>query len=203
MKTMTRREYLATLLAVDRYEPSTPEEEAALLVGFPNVEPGVRPYGQRVLVQIRYARRRTASGIEIPHETQDTEKWNTGIAQVLMLGPLAFKKRDTLQPWGEGAWVEVGDYVRAPRFGGDRWEVPLPDTEVIDARKAELAKLEAELAALDRVKDREGAVEMRLLQRRKGLQSEPPPMLIQFAMFNDFELIGEVLSNPVEMRVYV
>lgn len=199
MKMMTRAEFLSALPALGKYVPSTSEEEAALAYGFPNVEPGVIPFGQRVLVQIRYARRRTASGLELPGETQDTEKWNTGIAQVLMLGPLAFKKRDTLQPWGEGQWVEVGDYVRAPKFGGDRWEVEIPDTESIDARKAELAKVETELLAAKGKDD----LEMRLYTRRKGLQSTPPPMLIQFAMFNDFELIGEVISNPVEMRVYV
>jgi hypothetical protein len=28
-----------------------------------------------------------------------------------------------MEPWPEGAWCEVGDYIRVPKWGGDRWEV--------------------------------------------------------------------------------
>ena len=27
-----------------------------------------------------------------------------------------------MQPWPEGSWANVGDFVRVPRWGGDRWE---------------------------------------------------------------------------------
>jgi hypothetical protein len=60
----------------------------------------------------------------LPEETRETEKWNTQVAKVISMGSLAFKKRDTLEPWPEGTWIEVGDYVRMPKWGGDRWEVP-------------------------------------------------------------------------------
>ena len=53
----------------------------------------------------------------------ETEKWNTMIGKVLAVGPLAFKKRDTMEPWPEGVWCQVGEYVRVPKWGGDRWEV--------------------------------------------------------------------------------
>jgi len=59
-------------------------------------------------------------------ETKETEKWNNMVAQVLEIGPLAFRKRDTMEPWPEGSWCEVGDYIRVPKWGGDRWEVPIP-----------------------------------------------------------------------------
>jgi hypothetical protein len=62
-------------------------------------------------------------------ETKETEKWNNMVAKVLMIGPLAFKKRDTMEPWPEGAWAQVGDYIRVPKWGGDRWEVPVPGDE--------------------------------------------------------------------------
>jgi hypothetical protein len=39
---------------------------------------------------------------------------------------VAFHDRDTLKPWPEGAWVKPGMYVRCPKYGGDRWEVPVP-----------------------------------------------------------------------------
>ena len=43
------------------------------------------------------------------------------------MGPIAFKKRDSNEDWPEGAWCEVGDYVRVIRWGGDRWEVDYID----------------------------------------------------------------------------
>ena len=49
------------------------------------------------------------------------------VAKVIAVGPLAFKKRDTMEPWPEGSWCEVGDYIRVPKWGGDRWEVAVPD----------------------------------------------------------------------------
>ena len=27
-----------------------------------------------------------------------------------------------MQGWPEGSWCEVGDYIRVPKWGGDRWE---------------------------------------------------------------------------------
>jgi hypothetical protein len=51
------------------------------------------------------------------------------VAKVIEIGPLAFKHRDTMQPWPEGSWIEVGDYIRVPKWGGDRWEVPLPNAD--------------------------------------------------------------------------
>jgi co-chaperonin GroES (HSP10) len=63
-------------------------------------------------------------------ETKETEKWNNQVAKVIAIGPLAFKKRDTLEPWPEGNWVEVGDYVRMPKWGGDRWEVVYGDPKL-------------------------------------------------------------------------
>ena len=104
--------------------------EAALQEAFPAVDPGAVPVGGRVLVQWRQTRKTdTASGIELVEETKETEKWNNQVAKVIAVGPLAFKKRDSLEPWPEGNWVEVGDFVRMPKWGGDRWEVPFGDKE--------------------------------------------------------------------------
>jgi len=104
--------------------------EAALQEAFPAVDPGAIPVGGRVLVQWRQTRKTvTSSGIVLVEETKETEKWNNQVAKVIAVGPLAFKKRDTLEPWPEGNWVEVGDYVRMPKWGGDRWEVPFGDKD--------------------------------------------------------------------------
>jgi len=43
---------------------------------------------------------------------------------------LAYKNRNTMEPWPEGSWCEVGAYVRAPKYGGDRWTVRSGDEEI-------------------------------------------------------------------------
>jgi hypothetical protein len=48
------------------------------------------------------------------------------VAKVIEVGPLAFKHRDTMVAWPEGAWCSAGDYIRVPKWGGDRWEVEVP-----------------------------------------------------------------------------
>ena len=105
--------------------------EAELQEAFPDVDPGAIPVGGRVLVQWRNSKSTvTASGIVLVEETKETEKWNNQVAKVVAVGPLAFKKRDTLEPWPEGNWIEVGDYVRMPKWGGDRWEVVWGDARL-------------------------------------------------------------------------
>ena len=95
--------------------------EQTLEEAFPAVDPLMAPYGGRVLVQLRAVKEKvTSAGILIPEETKEAEKWNTMIGKVIAIGPLAFKNRDTMQPWIEGTWAEVGDYVRVPKWGGDR-----------------------------------------------------------------------------------
>ena len=98
---------------------------------FPPIDPGVQPFGSRVLCQIRRAKTKTKGGIILSGETRDTETWNTQVAKVIGMGPLAFHNRNTMEPWPEGAWVSVGDFVRAPKYGGDRWSVRTEDGEEI------------------------------------------------------------------------
>lgn len=106
---------------------------ADLREAFPAVDPGAKPLGARILVQLRRTKKTvTSAGIVLVQETKETEKWQNMVAKVIAIGPLAFKKRDTMEPWPEGSWCEVGDYLRVPKWGGDRWEVPVPgedDTE--------------------------------------------------------------------------
>ena len=93
---------------------------------FPQVDAGATPLGARILVQLRRAKNKTESGLFLVQETKDTEKWQNMVGKVLVIGPLAFKNRDTMQPWPEGSWCEVGDYIRVPKWGGDRWDVQVP-----------------------------------------------------------------------------
>jgi len=90
---------------------------------FPPINPGVKPLGSRILVQLRSSKRKTKGGIILTGETRETEQWNTQVAKVRAVGPVAFHNRSTLEPWPEGEWCEVGQYVRCPKYGGDRWSV--------------------------------------------------------------------------------
>lgn len=90
---------------------------------FPPCDPGVEPLGSRVMVQVRTPKKVTKGGIHLIQDVQETELYNTQVAKVIGLGALAFRSRKDMTPWPEGAWCEKGDFVRIPRFGGDRWNV--------------------------------------------------------------------------------
>ena len=103
--------------------------EDAMAEAFPAVDAGIIPFGSRVLVQIRTPKSKSSGGIILSTDTKDTEKWNTQVAKVVAVGPVAFKNRTTLEAWPEGDWCKVGDFVRVAKYGGDRYEVPLNNNE--------------------------------------------------------------------------
>jgi co-chaperonin GroES (HSP10) len=97
---------------------------------FPEVDPGIIPFGSRVMVQVRRAKSQTRGGIYIPEEARKTEASNTQVSKVALVGPLAFKNRNTMDMWPEGAWCNPGDFVRTPKYGGDRWTVKKDGEEI-------------------------------------------------------------------------
>jgi len=102
--------------------------EQTLEEAFPNLDPLMSPFGGRVLIQLRAVKEKvTSAGIFIPEETKETEKWNTMIGKVIDIGTLAFRNRETMEAWPEGAWAQIGDFVRVPKWGGDRWEIDFED----------------------------------------------------------------------------
>ncbi len=103
--------------------------ENAMIEAFPAVDAGIQPFGSRVLIQIRTPKKVSRGGIILDTGTQDTEKWNTQVGKVISLGPLAFKNRNDMTPWPEGDWCTVGEFVRVAKYGGDRWEVKVPDSD--------------------------------------------------------------------------
>jgi len=104
--------------------------EQTLAEAFPIIDPLMAPYGARILVQLRAVKEKVSSaGIFIPQETKETEKWNTQVGKIISIGPLAFKKRESMEPWPEGSWAQVGDFVRVPKWGGDRWEIDFKDEQ--------------------------------------------------------------------------
>jgi co-chaperonin GroES (HSP10) len=96
---------------------------------FPACDPGITPLGARVLLQLKSVKRASKGGIILVDETRESERVQSMVAKVLALGPIAFKNRDTLSEWGEGMWCAVGDYVRVPRWSGDRFTIPNPNDQ--------------------------------------------------------------------------
>lgn len=122
---------------------------------FPTVDCGVKPFGSSVIVQIRRAKAQTKGGLYIPEEARKTESSNTQVARVVAIGPLAYKNRNTMESWPEGAWVMKHDFVRVPKYGGDRWAVEFGDEE------------------------------------------------IEFVMFNDLDIRGQITGDPLKMRAFI
>lgn len=104
----------------------------AVKVSFPDVDPGIVPFGYLVLVQLRTPRRLSQGGLIIPDETRDAERYRVQTGLVRAMGPSAFKRRDTLEPWPEGNWCYPGHFVRCPMYGGDRWVVPVSGGQTKD-----------------------------------------------------------------------
>jgi co-chaperonin GroES (HSP10) len=94
---------------------------------FPEVDPQFRPFGAKILVQVRRVMRKSKGGIILTSESTDTEAWNMQVGKLIAIGPVAFKNRRDNSEWPEGKWASVGDFVRFPRHLGDRIHVPLDD----------------------------------------------------------------------------
>jgi len=94
---------------------------------FPDIDPGSRPTGNQVMIQLRTVQKTSRGGIVLVEETKDFNKGNTQVARLVKVGQIAFHDRTSGEVWKEGAWAEIGDIVLAPRYGGFRFEVPIPD----------------------------------------------------------------------------
>ena len=93
-----------------------------LQTAFPEIDPGVEPLGARVLIQLRTVRSKTSAGIVLVEDTKQFNKAASQLGKVVALGPIAYCNRNTGKRWPEGVWASVGDFVRVPKYGGDRFE---------------------------------------------------------------------------------
>jgi len=128
---MSMVENAALQLFMGKFWPWKSKEQAVTVDKgnkyFPVVDAGVAPFGSRILVQIRAAKSVSLGGIIFTDNTKDTERDNTQVAKVLAIGPLAYRNRNNMKQWPEGAWCEVGQYVFVPKYGGVRFERKVPN----------------------------------------------------------------------------
>jgi len=93
---------------------------------FPRVEPGAKPAGAKILVQLRTLKEKTQGGIVLAVDTKEFNNGNTQLGMIVAVGGIAFRDRSTGELWREGQWAEVGDLVILPRWGGFRFEIDIP-----------------------------------------------------------------------------
>jgi co-chaperonin GroES (HSP10) len=144
----------------------------ALEMAFPAIEFAHQPCGEFVIVQLRSARRFSASGLDLSAAKQ-TEEDNTQVALVAAIGPGCFKNRSTGELWPEGPWYKVGDYVRCPKYGGDRIT----------------AKVKYHLP------ERMVGVQMR--------DAEEVEDDVVFAVFKDRDIHAVVTGDPLQVKAYL
>lgn len=90
---------------------------------FPDVDPGIRPVGYKILVQLKRVAEKTKGGIILAADTRDADQAVAVVGRIVALGGSAYRDRITGNRWVDYPWVEVGQFVRVPRFGGDRFVV--------------------------------------------------------------------------------
>lgn len=95
----------------------TPEQAAEVRELFPDAPTPYRPIGRFVTVQDRLPRVKTKRGIILTDMSRDEDQLRMNIGRIAAIGPRAFTDE-----FGNATEPEfaVGDYVRVPRYTGDR-----------------------------------------------------------------------------------
>jgi co-chaperonin GroES (HSP10) len=91
---------------------------------------GFHPFSNYLLVQMRLPKKRTASGLILTSDIQDMDQYETLLGKVIGMGPLAFRNRQTMEPWPEGQWATVGSYVYCPKYTINSRFIPVGDEMV-------------------------------------------------------------------------
>lgn len=107
-------------------------------------EPALKPTAWRVSVSVPDVEEVTKGGIIRPDLVRDNEKILTVFAQVVELGPLAYKRPDMIQA---GPWCKPGDTVLISKYAGSRILVDGVEHRVINDDE-----IQAVVTAPDRVR---------------------------------------------------
>lgn len=110
--------------------PAETESEKYIREHFPDIDPGMRPCGARVLVQLRKTKKVSDSGIQLISQTTEFNDEQGVIGRIVALGELAYRNRDTKELWHEGVWCKPGDIVVIQRMSGIRFRREIPGSGV-------------------------------------------------------------------------
>ena len=106
-------------------------DDTRLAYAFPDADVPYLPLGKMIMVQLRtpgdFKVLANGQKLYFTDETKEYEKHNVQTGLVRKLGPVAYKHRLTLESFPEGDWCKPGDFVRVPKYGGDRVAVPCRD----------------------------------------------------------------------------
>lgn len=98
---------------------------------FPEAAPPYLPFGNKVIVQLRtpgdFKVMPNGQKIYFADESKELEKFNVQTGLVRCLGPLAYCNRLTGESFPEGPWCAAGEFIRVPKYGGERVAVVLAD----------------------------------------------------------------------------
>lgn len=114
---------------------------------FPDLDPPYRPFGYLVLLQLRMPKKKVGSLI-LPDSEPDVERYRVQSMLVRGFGPACFKDRQTGADWVEGPWCKLGDFVRGPMYGGDRFDIEFTDAAGQKNKTTFCFAKEADLIAL-------------------------------------------------------
>src|SRR5215831_8597673 len=104
------------LRSIPKVEEILPLYTDALREAFPDVDPGIEPFGYLVLLQLRTPQSKSKGGLILTDITKDTERYRVQTGLVRGMGPSAFRNRQTGEEWIEKAWCAPGDFVRCPMY---------------------------------------------------------------------------------------
>jgi len=108
--------------------------------------PPIRPTLYNLLVRVDEVEEKTAGGIVIPKDTQDSEQMGNAVGTVVAMGPLCFTHRDHRLPNGEcpeASSIRVGDKVVYQRYEG-----VVPPIEGLDDGRLRLMRDEAVIGVI-------------------------------------------------------
>ena len=78
-----------------------------------------KPVGWKVLVQPSQVKTKTRGGIMLPAQSQDAEEYLTAHGNILAIGELAYRDRETGQAW-KATWPKVGDKITYGKYAGQK-----------------------------------------------------------------------------------
>lgn len=91
----------------------------------------LEPLFDKILIQLRTARRKTRGGIIIADESRDRDDMVVSIGKVIAVGPGVFCNPDTGQPLPGHGTVQPGDIVRVPKYKSDNFWMRSADGEQV------------------------------------------------------------------------